>query len=108
MARVTRIEKDPADVIDYEIEWSDLLDTDTIASASWSIATMTADPSAPGTTLSIGTGPYAPSIPSATRTRVWLRDGKRGEIYRVSCAIVTAASPARTLERSIEVWSREL
>ena len=106
--RTTRVNKDPTDVIDHEIDWSDILDTDTVSSASWSIAVMTADPSAGGTTLQIGTGPYAPSIPSSQRTRVWLQHGRPGEIYRVSCAITTASSPARTIERSIEVWVRQL
>lgn len=103
-----RIDKDPTDVVDIDLDWTDILGTDTVASAAWSIAVMTDDAAAPGTTLALGTGPYAPSIVGPRVTRAWLRDGKPGELYRVSCAVTGAASPARTIERSVVVVVRNL
>lgn len=103
-----RVDKDPEDVVDIDLDWSSVLGTDTIASAAWSITVMTSDAAAPGATLALGTGPYAPTIVGPQTVRAWLRDGKPGEIYRVSCAVTGTSTPARTIERSVVVVVRHL
>lgn len=75
--------KRPNAVLDYTLDWSDFLDTDTIATATWTVdAGLTKDSSSNTTTTST----------------VWLSGGTEGEVYAGVGKIVTAAG--RTDERT--------
>jgi hypothetical protein len=83
--------KDPDEVLDYGLEWSDVLeDGETISTSSW---TATAG-------ITLGTsGATAPSI-SSTQTLCWLSGGTAGSIYTITNRIVTSES--RTYDRSFD------
>ena len=88
-------DKDPADVLDYALDWSDQLSltspTDTIISATWIVpAGLTAG---------------AQSVLGGVAT-IWLSAGVAGTDYTITCRIVTAG--ARTLERSVMLFVKEL
>jgi len=85
--------KDPADILDYGIDWSSWLAPleDTITTSTWSVPT--------------GLSKGAESK-STTASTVWLSGGTAGEVYKVANKIVTAGG--RTAERSITIKVKEL
>jgi len=89
--------KDPDAVLDYGIDWSDWLDTDTIATSTWSI--------------SGGESPADLTINSTdntdTTTTVWLSGGTPKRNYTLTNHITTASSPARQDDRSIAIKVRQ-
>ena len=86
------IRKDPESVLDYTINWSNLLTTgDTIASATYTVDSGLTKDSSSNTT---------------TTTTVQLSGGTAGTVYEVKCVIVTAAS--RTVARRFRVKVEEL
>jgi hypothetical protein len=88
-------DKDPADVLDYALDWSDQLSltspADTISSATW--------------TVPAGLTAGAQSVLGGVAT-IWLSAGVAGTDYTITCRIVTAG--ARTLERSVMLFVKEL
>jgi hypothetical protein len=82
--------KDPSDVVDYQIDWSALLDTDTILTSVW------VAPS--GFTKTAETN-------TATTATVWLSGGPVG-VQRITNTITT--SGGRTFERSVELPVEQL
>jgi hypothetical protein len=87
MARFGFDDKDPAEDIDFEIDFSDLLDgSETIASY----------------TLTVPTG-ITDHDDSNTDSAVifWLSGGTAGEEYDIACEIVTSAG--RTKKRSLTI-----
>ena len=88
-------DKDPADVLDYGLEWSEQLaltsPADTISSATW--------------TVPAGLTAGAQSVVSGVATS-FLSGGTAGTDYTVTCRIVTAGG--RTLERSVKLLVKEL
>ena len=72
---VERFLKDPNAVLDYVIDWSTWLGTDTIASSSWSADT--------GITIDSDTN-------TTTSAQVWLSGGSAGRRYTVTNSIITA------------------
>lgn len=79
--------KDPSDIVDYSIDWTDLLASgETISSSNWTVDT--------GPTLS---GPVL-ATPVATTT---VTGGSAFSVYMLTDTIVTSAS--RTLQRSIAI-----
>lgn len=81
--------KDPEAVLDYTIDWSDWLGTDTISAVSWTVeAGITKDSEGNTTT-------------SAT---IWLSGGTAGTSYEVTCHITTAGGREddRTLRIDVE------
>lgn len=89
---MTQLEpKDPQDVSDYLIDWSDLLDGDTIATSLWTVPTGITKDSDTNTT---------------TSTKIWLSGGTGGVFYACVNKITTAGG--RTLERTFIVPCREL
>lgn len=88
-------DKDPADVLDYSIDWSAQLalptEPDTIESVTWTV------PSG----LTKESQSHAEGIATA-----WLSGGVSGREYLVACRIVTAGG--RTLERSARLLVRDL
>ncbi len=88
-------DKDPADVLDYALDWSDQLSltspADTISSATW--------------TVPAGLTAGAQFVVGGLAT-TWLSAGVAGTDYTITCRIVTAG--ARTLERSVRLFVKEL
>lgn len=84
--------KDPNEVVDYDLDWSDLMtdDTDTIATSSWTVPAGITKDSSSNTT---------------TRTKVWLSGGTAGETYTLLNRITTAGG--RTLDQSVKLKMKD-
>lgn len=84
--------KDPHEVLDYDIDWSDQMtdDTDTISSSTWTVpAGITKDSDSETT----------------TRTKVWLSGGTAGETYSLLNRIVTAGG--RTMDQTVKLKMKD-
>lgn len=79
-------DKDPDEVLDYEIDWSDRLGTDTIATSTW--------------TVPVGLTEGTSDINGA-KTFVFLSGGTDGARYRITNRVVTAG--LRTMEQSVHL-----
>jgi hypothetical protein len=82
--------KDPDAVLDYQIDWSSWLDSDTISTSDWTVPSGLTEDSASNTT---------------TTATIWLSGGTEGETYTVINEIVTAGG--RTDNRSIYIRVEE-
>ena len=89
--------KDPSDILDYGIDWSEWLVSDTISASSWAILPSEDDG------LSVLESP--PASFTNTATLVWVEDGIVGTTYKLTNTIVTA--DGRTCERSISIKIEE-
>jgi len=78
--------KDPSAVLDYTINWSSWLDSDTISTSTWTVPTGLTKDSDTSTT---------------TTATIWLSSGTAGTQYTVVNHIVTAAG--REDDRSIYI-----
>lgn len=78
--------KTPTDVLDYSVDWSSWLGTDTITSSSWSV------PAALTVVLSTST---------STATTVFLTAGANGVTYLINNTITTTGG--RTVTRSFQL-----
>lgn len=78
--------KDPDEVLDYEIDWSARLLTDTIVTSTWVVPTGLTEDSTENTT---------------TTTTVWLSGGTTGEVYEVLNRVVTAGG--RTMDQTVKL-----
>ena len=85
---MARFEKDPQAVLDFVVDWSQWLGTDTIATATWS------DPAPAGITI-------VTSTKTNTECTVWLSGGTVDQVYSLTNKIVTVGG--RTDERTIEI-----
>lgn len=87
--------KDPADVLDYSIDWTEQLalpaTPDSIATVAWTVPAG----------LTKGADSHAGGVAT-----VWLSGGVAGTDYAVTCRIVTAGG--RTIERSAKLQVKEL
>lgn len=84
MASLSWPAKDPDEVLDYALDWSNVLETgETISTSTWTVPSGITDSSA--------------SISGST-TRIWLSSGTSGTVYSVTNKIVT--SDGRTWERT--------
>lgn len=83
--------KDPSDVLDYTIDYSALLDGDTIASSVWSVDA--------GITIDSDTN-------TTTNATVWVSGGTSGNVYTFTNTITTAGG--RTFERSARLTVKNL
>lgn len=83
--------KDPSDRMDYQIDWSDWLDADTISASAWTVAT--------------GLTEYS-SINTTTAATIWLTGGTAGQDYRVTNQITTAGGRIRQQSITIQVQER--
>jgi len=90
----SRFKKDPDATLDYQINWSDWLDTDTISASSWIVPTG----------LTEGTGALAGSF-TDTVTTVWLSSGVVATVYSVVNRITTTAG--RIDDRTIKITIKE-
>ena len=82
--------KDPQAVLDYQVDWSAWLGTDTIASSSWTAET--------GITVDSDSH-------TTTTATAWVSGGTTGERYRLTNHITTAGG--RTDERTITIVVRD-
>lgn len=81
--------KDPDEVLDYVIDWSDRLAGDTISTSTWEVPSgITKDSDSNGT----------------TSTTVWLSGGTANAVYTLTNRIVTAAG--RTMDQSVRLTVR--
>lgn len=81
--------KDPDAYLDYTIDWTEWLGTDTITSSSWAAPT--------GITI-------ASTTTTTTLSAAWVSGGTHGEDYDLRCRIVTTGG--RTDDRSIRLQVR--
>jgi len=82
--------KDPDSILDYTIDWSDWLGSDTIISSNWTVPTGITQGSVSNTD---------------TATTIWLSGGVVGKTYSVVNRIETAGG--RTDDRTITIVIRE-
>ena len=82
--------KDPNATLQYTLDWSEYLGTDTIATAAWS---------APGLTIES-------SSATTTSAMVWLSGGTVGQTYPVRCRITTAGGTIDDRTFDIAVTNR--
>lgn len=82
--------KDPQAVLDYKVDWSDWLDTDTIVTSDWTVPT--------GLTLELETN-------TTTIATAWLSGGTVATSYNVTNEITTA--DGRTDDRTITIKVKE-
>lgn len=82
--------KDPDEILDYDIDWSDRLGDDTISNSSWTLVS--------GTVV-IGTTQI-----SDTATKVWLSGGMLGETCYIENLITTAGG--RTYDQTVKLRIR--
>ena len=87
--KLTWPNKDPADILDYQIDWSAALGTDTISTSAWTVPA--------GFTITN-------QASTTTTTTVWLSGGPAG-VQRITNRITTAGG--RTIERSVQMTVEE-
>lgn len=78
--------KDPNEVLDYIIDWSARLETDTISTSTWIVPSGITKNSDSHTT---------------TTTTAWLQGGTEGDSYSLVNRVVTAAS--RTMDQTVKL-----
>lgn len=78
--------KDPADILDYQLDWSSWLGADTISASTWTVPS--------GIT-------QVTETETTTTATIWLSGGTAGQSYTLANKIVTAGG--RTCERSIVI-----
>jgi hypothetical protein len=78
--------KDPDEVLDYVLDWSERLGTDTIATSTWTVPTGIVKDSDANT---------------ASTTTIWLSSGTLNAKYSLVNRIVTAGG--RTMDQSVVV-----
>ena len=93
------IRKDPASVLDYTINWTDWLGSDTLSSVTFAISS-DAETSPTLAFSTAITGSSANQV-SGKNTIVYLSGGTAGVIYNITATVVT--SSARTVKRSFRV-----
>lgn len=96
------IEKDPSAALIYSVDWSSwLYGGDTLSSTTWTITAISGDPA--GTALrSQGSGV------TSTKSYATIDRGTSGEIYTVTCAIVTTNGLIDSRRFRIKVEERYL
>jgi hypothetical protein len=78
--------KDPDEVLDYQIDWADRLDGDTISTSTWVIPSGITQGAASKTDTTVTT---------------WLSGGTLGASYTLLNRVVTAAG--RTMDQSVRI-----
>lgn len=72
--------KDPEEVLDYDLDWTQRLDGDTITMSTWTLSSAN-----PDTALIIDSDEETASV-----TKIWLSEGTIGQTYEVTNHIITA------------------
>lgn len=92
--------KDPDEVLDYVIRWTDRLQGDTIATSTWDVPTgitKDSDSLANGAPLTTEDG----LLTGQSFTTIWLSDGTAGDSYIFTNHIVTAGG--RSMDQSVKL-----
>jgi len=87
--------KDPDEYLDYQIDWTDYLDGDVIATSAWSAV----ETNSPGLTITAG----SPAT-DGSKTYVWLSGGQDGETYHVLNRVTTTGG--RSMDRTVRIRIR--
>jgi len=97
-------DKDPNDILDYSIDWTDVLTgAEVIASVIHSISTVTGDASP----LAIDTTQPSSGEPfTGTGTVVWLKLGTDGNTYHVTSKVTT--NSGRVIDRKVRLRVKDL
>lgn len=84
--------KDPQDVLDYPVDWADVLalDGDTIQGVVW--------------TFPAGLSKQSEAI-NGTRSVVWISGGTDGEAYEIGCRMTTGGG--RIYDRTFSIVVRQ-
>lgn len=82
-------DKDPNEVLDYQIDWTDRLAGDVIATSTWTVPDGLTEGSTSNTT---------------STTTVWLSDGTDGEDYEILNRITTTGG--RTMDQTVKLRVR--
>ena len=94
-----KFEKDPDEILDYGLDWTNWLDGDEISTSTWkTIEPLTSPP------LEYVSGSESAST---TNTLVFVSGGKEGVTYKLTNAITTTNSPSRTAERTLYITIKE-
>ena len=93
------ISKDPGSTLDYVIQWSEWLGSDSISSVAYAI-TSEAE-SSPTLTTSTAISGLAATSTTGTTSTIVLTAGTSGVVYTVTCTMIT--SGGRTVKRSFRV-----
>ncbi len=86
MTKYIRFEKDPDEVLDYQLVWTSRLKTDTITDSEWIIP--------------VGINLDSDSS-TTTTTTIWLSGGTLDEVYELLNRITTAGG--RVMDQSIKI-----
>ena len=90
-----RFVKDPQEVLDYVIDWSEWL----VAGDTINAVTVTTP------TGIVTTVPSAPSF-TTTTTKIWVSGGTAGDSYNIACSVNNVGT--RQVERSITIQINDL
>ena len=82
-------DKDPNEVLDYQIDWATRLDGDVIANSDWTVPSGLVEGSSSNTT---------------STTTVWLSGGTDGDDYEVQNRITTTGG--RTMDQTVKLRVR--
>lgn len=85
--------KDPDSVLDYVIDWTEWLGLDTITTSTWQVPTGITEDSS--------------EVTEGKIARIWLSGGAVEQSYVITNRIVTANSPSRIEDRTIEFRIKE-
>lgn len=87
--------KDPDEILDFTIDWTERLDGDTISSSSWAV-----DADNDDAVLDISVSGH-PSSFTDTTTTLWVESGTDDVRYKVFNTIVTAGG--RTMQEAVYI-----
>lgn len=89
--------KDPDEVLDYRLDWTDRLESETISTSEWIVAD--------GDVEILDTAPHEAGI-DGLETYVWLSGGTLGETCEVTNRIVTSASRTRDFTTRLKIKAK--
>jgi len=97
-----RFVKDPQEVLDYIIDWSEWL----VAGDTINAVTVTTPAGISTTTSGTPVTPAGPTVVGGTATKVWVAGGTAGTSYDIACRVTTVGT--RQGERTITIQVRDL
>lgn len=89
--------KDPEEILDYELDWTDRLESETIASSLWAIES--------GTVEILEDAPHEQEITGAV-TKLWLSGGTLGESCIITNTILTSANRTREFSAKVKIKAK--
>jgi hypothetical protein len=97
--------KDPSAVLDYGINWTLWLASDTISDSTWAVARVPGGPAATAEQPDLSIDTDKPALNDGRATHVWVRGGVVGATYDLTNRITTAGG--RTDERTLKIVIRQ-